>query len=272
MNVTVTNAGAGVKFFFSHDTRAFDMTKIVAAGATSNESKEAIDYAKFTLGSFGATLNGIEDYGKDFSPAKAFANAGQTYVAAQFTLLYDGKTVVTGREHGANGEITKNGTPVRVTIYIGVKGDLNLDGLSDSRDGTLALIHAAQVGTGIENARKFTDFSDVKEILPASEVLAADMENFVIFLGDIDTETTTGEDIANEIKVDAKDATSIFQYAARRGVDAFGTRWINDAGVTVKDEEGNDYTFARKGIITSNYPEYSKAIAVNDGLLKEVAE
>ncbi|MBR3800054.1 MAG: cellulose-binding protein CttA-related protein [Bacteroidales bacterium] len=80
-----------------------------------------------------------------------------------------------------------------VKLYIGEKGDANLDGTADAKDAAEILVYAAAIGAG----------QDAKLYQSDNESLEA----FAFYLADVNGTQST----------DATDAASILQYAAAAG-------------------------------------------------------
>ena len=97
----------------------------------------------------------------------------------------------------------------QVYIYIGVKGDVNFDGVADSEDATKVLIYSAEYGSGN------------KGVYIASATNKA-MEAFAWFLGDVTSESkdcgaTSNAEGEESADLDAEDATKILIYSAEEG-------------------------------------------------------
>jgi hypothetical protein len=206
MNVTVkTVLEAGAGFYYAHDEMAFDTDKLIEKPTVSPELNGEVNAANFTLG----TASGSA--GASFSPNALFeANkAENAYVVKDLNVYY---------KYGEDQllVVDSNRKPVTVKVYVGVKGDINQDGECNAKDATRTLVHAAQVGNNTgEELPKLTDFEDIKA--PAAATDAAVFDNFVVFLGDTNTESSKGEDPKNGIAVNSGDATNMLVYAAKVG-------------------------------------------------------
>ena len=83
------------------------------------------------------------------------------------------------------------------SIFIGVKGDANLDGVTDAKDAASILVYAAATGAGTAE--------------PLYSETDAQLESFAYFLADVN-----GEEEKNS-PLDATDAAAILTYAAAAG-------------------------------------------------------
>ncbi len=155
-----------------------------AVGATETVS----DYSNLVL-----TLNGYS------TPEDAYDNRGDKSLAYMVQTL---DVKITGID--VTTEVIMK---TDVEVYIGVKGDADLDGDADAADASVVLVYAAQVGAG-NNA----------QIYSGSETYTY-MEDFVYFLADVDGESTThGSEYTND-PLNASDASFILVYAAREGAE-----------------------------------------------------
>ncbi|MDE5754747.1 MAG: hypothetical protein K2H89_09445, partial [Oscillospiraceae bacterium] len=117
--------------------------------------------------------------------------------------LYDGSPMVTGN------------------IYIGVKGDTNLNGTANAQDAGSQLVYAAEFGSGM-NPNILTVESDMITAIQAEgEEAAKELENFVYFLSDVTDESEDHGDTSSILDgtatIDAKDASKVLIYAAQFG-------------------------------------------------------
>ncbi|MDD6085283.1 MAG: Ig-like domain-containing protein, partial [Oscillospiraceae bacterium] len=115
------------------------------------------------------------------------------------TYQYNGKTVAGPKDvfvkktHKYELTVLADGKAAgKVTVYIGVKGDANLDDAVDSKDAVAVLITFANAITGQKKALQ----SD------------ASLETLATYLADVDTETLDYK------KLDAKDAVYMLKYFA----------------------------------------------------------
>ncbi|CDE29990.1 putative cellulose-binding protein [Ruminococcus sp. CAG:403] len=94
------------------------------------------------------------------------------------------------------------------TVYIGVKGDADLDGTVGLEDATLALTYYSE--HAVSNAYYFTTSS-------ATAPENVELETLAYFLADINTESTAGADSADFV-IELADATNILTYYAEDAV------------------------------------------------------
>ena len=144
--------------------------------------------------------------------------------------LYDGSPMVTGN------------------IYIGVKGDTNLNGTPNAQDAAAQLIYAAEYGSGM-NPNILTVESDMITAIQAEgEEAAKELENFVYFLSDVTDESEDHGETSSipdaTSTVDAKDSAKVRVYAAEFGAG------MNPDWYRVLDEP---------------LPKYTKLIGAADG-------
>ncbi len=165
---------AEVGYYFSVDTRSFsDLYGI----SVSNGSAD-----KVTFRYDGTTYK---------TPAAMFDALGEAYVGTTLDIYYDGKD--TGND---------------VTVYIGVKGDANLNGEVEISDANAALVYYAQHAAG--NDETFSNLTSNDSSL----------ETLMYFLTDVDTESTAGKDSGDD-SLSIMDANYILVYYAQ---DAAGNK------------------------------------------------
>ena len=150
----------------------------------------------------------------------------QAYAWVPLYIFYDGKPV-----YNTDGEA------VTAYVYIGVKGDANLDGQCNAVDANEILLYSAAKGAG-----------DSYYLSSGSEKFTAGterLEQFAFFLADTDTESTVGE--TENAVLNSVDANNVLIYSALLGVG--DANWIPD-------------------VLDTPYPTYSEQIAVKAGLIK----
>jgi hypothetical protein len=234
MNVTVkTELAAGQGYYYSNDENAFDVQGMIDAEDESPEMEGKVDNTKFTYGLAG------KDLGANYTPAALYAayEAENKYVVKNLNLYYNGLLVVDAQRNA-----------VTVPAYVGVKGDITQDGKCNSVDANRALLHAAQVGTtkAGDPLPTIEALGDVK--MPADAV-ATVFDKFVIFLGDTNTESVTGEKPEDKIAINAVDASDMLRYAAHFGANP---------------PEGSDGHLTESGLwkaVLGTLPTYSASIA-----------
>ncbi|MEE5994010.1 MAG: hypothetical protein V3G42_12345, partial [Oscillospiraceae bacterium] len=219
-------------FFFSHDPNKFEISELIEVSSIVAKSGDktvdikrgdgssdtlTLDLDKFTFG----TVEGGED--PELSPSKIYTDRKEAYNKIPLVVYYDGKRV--------------KGT---ADIYIGVKGDADLNGVVNSIDAANVLVYAARVGAGEE-----------AYIYSADEPI---LNRFAFFLADTTDESknlgvTSGIVGKTEKSVlDSIDAANILVYAAKAGANGTAD-WIPEV------------------LLNAPYPEYSRIIAEKAGLL-----
>ena len=92
-------------------------------------------------------------------------------------------------------------------VYIGKKGDANLDGKVDSTDIYELMRYIAYVGAG---------FSDTELLETSPDAADENLSVLAYFLADADTESTEGKNTA-EKRLDPQDMFYVMYYVANRG-------------------------------------------------------
>ena len=128
------------------------------------------------------------------SPAALFAARNAAYVAENLKATYTAE----------NGKVYEITGPM---LYIGKKGDANLDGKVDSTDIYELMRYIAYVGAG---------FSDTKLLETSPDAADENLSVLAYFLADADTESTEGKNTA-EKRLDPQDMFYVMYYVANRG-------------------------------------------------------
>ena len=152
------------------------MLKVVSVDEEGNETDITADV---TFGEDGAA-----------TPKSVYADT-ETYYAGTVDAYY-GDTVIA--------------TP---TVYIGVKGDADLNGKVELSDATLALTYYTE--HSVNNAFYLTSGTKTPE--------NAELETLAYFLADINTESTVGEDVVGTSTIELEDATNILTYYTEESVN-----------------------------------------------------
>ncbi len=183
---------SGVGYYFSHDENEFDLSKLInkltLIGNINGEAKSfqiaASDFSTYLTPAFA-------------TPAEYFNNvAGTAYVASSLAISFNPANIQTS--YMTNMTVDPIEYP---TVYIGVKGDANLDGAVGLDDATKVLAYYANVGASLD-----ASFND-----------DPNLEGLAYFLADVDTESTNGRDVAGENSIHLTDATAILTYYAYVG-------------------------------------------------------
>ena len=164
----------------------------------------AEDSTPFDLASFmsvslvnaaGETVDVTADVTQEYdSPAALFAARNTAYVAENLKATYTAE----------NGEVYEITGPM---VYIGKKGDANLDGKVDSTDIYELMRYIAYVGAG---------FFDTKLLETSPDAADENLSVLAYFLADADTESTEGKNTA-EKRLDPQDMFYVMYYVANRG-------------------------------------------------------
>lgn len=181
---------AGKDYYFSHDENAFDLASLF----------ESLTLVGNVNGEATTIPIADQDYATYLAPAYAtpadFFNAaeGAAYVANTLEV-----TFVTPAEMlvAEGADLTVANLP---TVYIGVKGDADLNGKVGLDDATAVLTYYAYVGASMTPS-----FNEDAEL----EVLA-------YFLADVDTESKAGANTDTE-RIDLDDSSYILTYYAWNG-------------------------------------------------------
>jgi len=133
-----------------------------------------------------------------------------------------------------NGAVLKNeeGGDATVTVYIGVKGDTDLNNIVDGRDSTATLTYYARISTQAKDgtARDATNValspSDLVNGNPASVY-----DDFAAFLTDVQVDA--GKNLTRFAKktdrlIDGRDSTAILTYYAKSSVEQYKELAEND--------------------------------------------
>ncbi len=164
------------QFYFSDDDTAFDPADLIeritryavySDGSTSDEGENITELDCLDLG--------------DATPEKIYNASDNTC-----TLIMN-----------ITDSFGTQKLEVPVNVYIGVRGDANMDGTTDAKDAAEILVYAAAVGAGTKKPL----YSDENETL----------EEFAFTLADVNG---TGD---AQSSLDATDAASILVYAAAVG-------------------------------------------------------
>ena len=166
-------------YYFSEDTRTFDPTALLKVVSVDEKGNETDITADVTFGEDGAA-----------TPKSVYADT-ETYYAGTVDAYYKG--------------VKLDAAP---TVYIGVKGDADLDGTVGLEDATLALTYYSE--HAVSNAYYFTTSS-------ATAPENVELETLAYFLADINTESTAGADSA-DLVIELADATNILTYYAEDAV------------------------------------------------------
>ncbi len=186
-----------VGFYFSHDPRPFKAENVnVERAWTKDAEGNEIDVE------FDPSLVTFEEVNsKADNPEEAY-DVNNTTFKYTVNVFYNGKPLVNADEDA-----------VAITVYIGVKGDTNLDNMSDARDASNVLAYYANASTldegeTVEDIRMSPENCEPVNNNPELDTLCA-------FLADVDLDVYSkdnwGKTKSDRI-IDATDATWILSY------------------------------------------------------------
>ena len=167
-------------YYFSEDTRTFDPTALLKVVSVDEKGNETDITADVTFGEDGAA-----------TPKSVYADT-ETYYVGTVDAYYKG--------------VKLDAAP---TVYIGVKGDADLNGKVELSDATLALAYYTE--HSVNNAFYLTSGTKTPE--------NAELETLAYFLADINTESTVGEDVVGTSTIELEDATNILTYYTEESVN-----------------------------------------------------
>lgn len=174
-------------YYFSHDTEAFDLTELVDS-LTLVGTLDGKDYTvSISPSSFATYLT------PEFAtPADYFNKVeGTAYVASELALTFNAPSTMTVAD---DADLTVTDNPM---VYIGVKGDADLDGKVEIPDGLAVLKYYSNSAAGL----------DVTLLDTTDE----DLEALAYFLADVDTESKAGKN-SDDGKLDIADGVNILTY------------------------------------------------------------
>ena len=148
------------------------------------------DYSLFTF----EEVNSKAD-----NPQETFDKDNETY-AYTVNVYYNGIRLVD----------TEKAKPVQFTVYIGLKGDANLDRIVDAKDASSVLAYYSTLQTGVSANEALLNEED-DERIKANPIL----DHFAAFLADVDLDVYNVNNwkmMKSDREVDAKDASWILAY------------------------------------------------------------
>ena len=172
-------------FYLSEDTRAFDPADLVESATLDGEdilNKLTFEYA---------------------SPKEMYdALTGDVaYVASDLKVLYKDE---------ATGTTTEVGT---AKVYIGIKGDTDLNGAVNSTDMFYSMYYQARLGAGIKEGVTLLENNTDENL-----------EKLSYFLTDIDTESKEGKNVGDKM-INSTDLFYQMYYIALKGAGYKDTTW-----------------------------------------------
>ena len=124
------------------------------------------------------------------TPKEIFDAEGKAYCVTEVNAYFTDPTK-------ADAEAVA--VPVNPTVYIGVKGDANLDGIVDTKDAVSILTYYAKVAAGHENVAFNED---------------ENLSKLAFFLADVDTESKAGVNSGSQLMA-TQDAVNVLTYYAK---------------------------------------------------------
>lgn len=183
---------AGVGYYFSHDENEFDLSglisKLTLVGTLDGEAYSVViaasNYATYLTPAYA-------------TPAEFFnAVEGTAYVANELALTV---TMPKKQKVANDADLSVTGP----TVYIGVKGDADLNGVVAIADAQKVLSYYAQAAAQVE-------------MDPLNE--DANLVTLAYFLADVDTESTAGADSADGV-LQIADAQAILAYYSQNAAE-----------------------------------------------------
>jgi len=154
------------------------------------------------------------------TPVNTYVEGSSEFAHQVALIATEDITAADGTVIATAGNTLKNpdGSDVSVTVYIGVKGDANLDHKVDAGDATTTLIYYSALSTGQKAAE--TQFSNSALVANAEDIL----DHFAAFLCDTTNEPMKDENnwklMKPERKIMADDATFILSYYSELSIKA----------------------------------------------------
>lgn len=177
----------GVGYYFSHDENAFDLSALITSLTLIGNVNGEERIIPISVANFADYLTPAYA-----TPADYFNSIdGTAYVADALKFTFNTSAV---EKIAATADLTIADEECP-TVYIGVKGDTNLNGVVDIPDATMVLSYYANTAAS----------------LPASLNADAELEVLAYFLADVNTESTAGAD-TDLAKMEIADATNILKY------------------------------------------------------------
>ena len=124
------------------------------------------------------------------TPKEIFDAEGKAYCVTEVNAYFTDPAVADAEPVAA---------PVNPTVYIGVKGDANLDGIVDTKDAVSILTYYAKVAAGHENVAFNED---------------ENLSKLAFFLADVDTESKAGVNSGSQLMA-TQDAVNVLTYYAK---------------------------------------------------------
>ena len=128
------------------------------------------------------------------TPKEIFDAEGKPYCVTEVNAYFTDPTKADAEPVAA---------PVNPTVYIGVKGDANLDGIVDTKDAVSILTYYAKVAAGHENVAFNED---------------ENLSKLAFFLADVDTESKAGVNSGSQLMA-TQDAVNVLTFYAKKAAN-----------------------------------------------------
>ena len=234
----ITDIEVDMDFYFSHDPNAFDPTKLIkSASATitnADGTTEKVAIDDLTKFAFGMDLEAADP---ELAPQDVYANRvdNAAYCTTGLVVYYQ-------NEDGTYSPIYQaSKLEKQPQVWIGVKGDVTLDGEVNAKDASEILIYATEKGVG-QKPYINTDANPTQE-------------RFAWFLGDVNGES---KDLGETVSIEGSTAASDLNAVDASYILVFATK-VGTAG------KGNVQWVPE--VLEAPYPAYSLAIAQKKGLV-----
>ena len=200
-----------VGFYFSHDNGERDGKQI--GGFNKNQVLSIKLYDVYVdedgnevevVERTGVSLDNINYNG--LTPQKVYSEDRTNFTYDKDVQVYyqDGETNL--------ALVDKDGNPLYITAYIGVKGDITLDNIVNGSDATYALMYYTKINAGVTAVDPRTIIATANKLVSTGD---DNLDHLAVFLADV-TENEYGEDNWKLRKQDrifnGTDATLILQF------------------------------------------------------------
>ena len=207
------NVDTNRNFYFSHDARPFEVADLIRKATYTDVDGEEVEITvtsdRFAFGVAGATEPDLT-----LSPKSVFVE-DNAYTEIALTIFYK------------NDDGEWEASDAELYVYIGVKGDADLDGYANAADAAAMLVYAAAIGAGDDTAKIYNP-ENAEDYTPAKEALAW-------FLADVSSESrdegATSNNPAeegNDIAINSGDAAYTLTYATAYGTKFTDANWVTD--------------------------------------------
>jgi hypothetical protein len=189
-------------YYFSHDTRTFDKGQVV----------QAIYYVVYSDGTDETVVDTDITADVDFNGA----TPANTYVYTEGSSFSENFIYDVPVYYNGEALTLEDGSDAVITAYIGVKGDVDLNGVADGVDSSFILQYYAQIQTGAT--------PEETPVVEKNSFTDPELENLVAFLGDVSVDeksednfktAKTEENRVNETRrLDGVDSSFVLQFYA----------------------------------------------------------